>query len=52
MAQIDFNAKEHDPLDGFEPIPAGGYTASIVSSEIKNAKTGQGTYLARSTSAS
>ena len=45
MADLHFNAEDHEPLDGYEPIPAGEYTASITSSEIKPSKNGQGTYL-------
>ena len=42
---FQFNAEEYEPLDGFEPIPAGEYTASVVSSQIKPSKNGRGTYL-------
>ena len=45
MADYQFNAEEHEPFDGFETIPAGDYTASIITSEIKAAKKGRGTYL-------
>lgn len=45
MAGFQFNAEEHQPLDGFEVMPAGDYMASIVESEIKPAKSGQSTYL-------
>ena len=45
MVDLQFNAEEHQPLDGFEIIPAGEYTASIVTSEIKPSKKGDGTYL-------
>ncbi len=46
MANLNFNAEEHEPLGDFEPIPADDYTASIVESQVKSAKNGQGTYLA------
>ena len=42
---LQFNAEEHEPFDGFEIIPAGEYTASIVSSGVKASKNGQGSYL-------
>jgi hypothetical protein len=40
-----FNADQYEPLGSFEPIPAGDYVASIVSSEFKLTKDGTGRYL-------
>ena len=45
MAQLNFNAEGVDPNVGFEPIPAGDYTAMITESEIKPTKAGTGAYL-------
>ena len=45
MVDLNFNAEDHEPLDGFETIPAGDYTASITTSEVKSSKNGDGTYL-------
>jgi hypothetical protein len=39
-----FNADQFEPLGSFEPIPAGDYVASIVSSEFKLTKDGTGRY--------
>jgi len=40
-----FNADQYEPLGSFEPIPAGDYIASILSSEFKLTKDGTGRYL-------
>ena len=46
MAQLNFNTEGIDSLDDFSPIPKGEYTAVIVKSEVKNALSGKGQYLA------
>lgn len=46
MANLNgFNAANVDPAVDFEPIPAGKYLAAITSSEMKQTKTGNGTFL-------
>jgi len=46
MADLSgFNANEVDPNFGFEPIPAGIYTAAITESEEKDTKAGTGSYV-------
>ncbi len=40
-----FNANEVDPMDTFDPIPAGKYLAIIQESEMKPTKSGNGSYL-------
>ena len=46
MAKLDnFNANEVEPMDDFEPIPAGKYLAVITDSEMKPTKKGTGSYL-------
>ena len=46
MANLgNFNANDIDPIDDFEPIPAGKYTAVITDSEMKPTKSGTGHYL-------
>ena len=40
-----FNASQVEPSKDFEPIPAGKYLATIVESELKPTKSGQGQYL-------
>jgi hypothetical protein len=46
MANLNgFNAHEVEPSAPFEPIPAGKYLAAITGSEMKAAKTGNGSYL-------
>ena len=45
MATLNFNANEVDPAVGFDPIPAGSYTAIITESEMKPTKAGTGQYL-------
>lgn len=40
-----FNANDVDPATDFEPIPAGKYLAVINESEIKENKSGTGSYL-------
>ena len=44
-AQINFDATTVDPDTGFDPVPAGDYTAMIIGSEIKPTKAGTGMYL-------
>jgi len=45
MAILNFNAGEVDPSTGFDVLPPGEYTVSIVESEIKETKEGTGKYL-------
>lgn len=45
MAAIDFNAGDVNPSSGFDPIPAGEYTAVVTESEQKPTKKGDGHYL-------
>ncbi len=45
MAQLNFDASQHDPQQGFDPVPAGKYTAMITSSEMKPTKKQNGEYL-------
>lgn len=46
MANLNgFNANEVEPTAAFEPIPAGKYIATIVASEMKPTKKGDGSYL-------
>ena len=40
-----FDAREVEPMDTFEPIPAGKYVAAIIASEMKPTKAGDGSYL-------
>ena len=40
-----FDARTVEPMDTFEPIPAGKYVAAIVASEMKPTKAGNGNYL-------
>jgi hypothetical protein len=45
MAQLNFDARQVDPQQSFEPIPAGWYNMMIVDSEMKPTSNGQGAYL-------
>lgn len=45
MAQLNFDARQVDPQQSFEPIPAGWYNMMIVESEMKPSSNGQGAYL-------
>lgn len=45
MSMLNFDATTVDPDTGFDPVPAGDYTAMIVDSEIKPTKAGTGMYL-------
>jgi len=45
MATLNFNANEVEPTVPYEAIPAGKYLAEITSSEQKQTKAGDGTYL-------
>ncbi len=46
MANLgNFNANDHEPLNDFEPIPAGKYPVTIIASEFKPTKSGNGSYL-------
>ncbi len=40
-----FDADSVEPMDDFEPIPAGKYVAAITDSELKPTKAGTGEYL-------
>ena len=40
-----FDARNVEPMDDFEPIPAGKYVAAIVASEMKPTKSGGGSFL-------
>ena len=40
-----FDARNVEPTDDFEPIPAGKYLATIVASEMKPTKSGDGQFL-------
>lgn len=40
-----FNAEEVEPDTGFDPMPAGWYSAMITDSEMKTTKNGAGQYL-------
>ena len=40
-----FDARTVEPMDTFEPIPAGKYVAAIVASEMKPTRAGDGSYL-------
>lgn len=46
MADLNgFDATTIEPNQGFEPIPAGKYEAVITDSEMRDAKSGNGSYL-------
>jgi len=46
MANLNgFDARQVDPAEGFDPIPAGKYLAVICESEMKPTKSGNGEYL-------
>lgn len=45
MAQLNFDARQVDPQQSFEPIPAGWYNMMIVESEMRPTKDGNGAYL-------
>lgn len=45
MAQLNFDSTAVEPTAGFDPIPAGQYSAQITNSEMKPTKNGQGKYL-------
>lgn len=45
MAQLDYNAENHEPMQDFTPVPAGNYVAWIISSEMKDTNAGDGQYL-------
>ena len=40
-----FDARTVEPMDTFEPIPAGKYIAAITASEMKPTRAGDGSYL-------
>ncbi|MGJ8686325.1 MAG: DUF669 domain-containing protein [Spongiibacteraceae bacterium] len=47
MAQLNqvFDATQVDPANSFDPVPNGEYAMAFTSSEIKDTKRGDGTYL-------
>ena len=45
MAQLDFNANDVEPATEYEPLPAGKYLAEITASGMKQAKSGNSSYL-------
>lgn len=46
MANLNgFDARQVDPAEGFDPIPAGKYLAVITETEMKDTKKGGGQYL-------
>ena len=46
MANLNgFNAHEVEPTASYEPLPAGKYLAIITDSEMKQTRSGKGTYL-------
>jgi hypothetical protein len=45
MANLQFNASQVPPDEGFNPVPAGQYLCQVISSEIKPTKSGTGTIL-------
>ncbi len=45
MAQLDFNANNVEPATAYEPLPANKYLVEISASEMKQTKTGNGSYL-------
>ena len=40
-----FDARDVEPMDAFEPIPAGKYVCAVVASEMKPTKAANGSYL-------
>ncbi len=40
-----FDARNVEPMDSLEPVPAGKYLCAIVASEMKPTKSGNGSYL-------
>ena len=44
-AFLNFDASQVNPQDEYQPIPAGSYPVIISESEIRETKTGSGTYL-------
>ena len=46
MANLNgFDAREVEPMEAFEPIPAGKYICAITASEVKPTKAGDGNFL-------
>jgi hypothetical protein len=46
MANLNgFDARQVEPAADFEPLPAGKYVAAITASEVKDTKSGSGSYL-------
>lgn len=46
MAQIDFDANQHEPAKELTPIPEGKYQMIATASELKTTSDGAGSYLA------
>lgn len=45
MAQLNFNANDHEPRDSFDLLPNGWQPAEATASEMKDTKAGDGAYL-------
>ena len=45
MSALNFDATQHDPNVGFEPIPAGDYVAMVIESEVRATQAGTGSGL-------
>jgi hypothetical protein len=45
MASLLFNTEKVDESKAFTPVPAGRYLVEVISSEIKQTKTGKGEYI-------
>ncbi len=45
MAELNFDARNVDPSNTYDPIPPGNYEVQIVGSEMKPTKAGNGAYL-------
>lgn len=45
MAEINFDARNVDPSNVYDPIPPGNYEVQIIASEMKATKAGTGAYL-------
>ena len=45
LTDLNFNANDVQPNNGFDPIPKGTYPAVAVNSEVKTTNKGDGKYL-------
>lgn len=45
MSQLNFDARQVDPAQAFDPVPAGWYTVQITASETKPTSKNNGSYL-------